>query len=111
VYPLPTPGGWRLIGRTPLAMFRPDRASRLAIGDPRSICSDIRRTVLPRWRKSRRRLSAIEVLTPGLLTTVQDLGREGFGPMGVSASGAADAIALRLGNRLVWNPERALGWR
>jgi len=33
VYPLATPGGWRLIGRTPLTMFRPDRASRLAIGD------------------------------------------------------------------------------
>ncbi len=33
VYPLPTPGGWRLIGRTPVAMFRPDGGSRLAIGD------------------------------------------------------------------------------
>jgi KipI family sensor histidine kinase inhibitor len=35
IYPLPTPGGWRLIGRTPLAMFRPedDRMCRLAIGD------------------------------------------------------------------------------
>jgi len=54
-------------------------------------------------------LSAIEVLTPGLLTTVQDLGREGFGPMGVSASGAADTIALRLGNRLVGNVEGAAG--
>jgi inhibitor of KinA len=25
VYPFTTPGGWRLIGRTPVAMFRPDR--------------------------------------------------------------------------------------
>jgi len=35
VYPLPTPGGWRLIGRTPVAMFRPEREgmSLLAIGD------------------------------------------------------------------------------
>jgi KipI family sensor histidine kinase inhibitor len=35
VYPLATPGGWRLIGRTPLAMFQPDRndMSLLAIGD------------------------------------------------------------------------------
>lgn len=40
-----------------------------------------------------------------MFTTVQDLGRNGFGPMGVSASGAADAIALRVGNRLVGNPE------
>jgi KipI family sensor histidine kinase inhibitor len=35
VYPSATPGGWRLIGRTPVAMFRPDREnmSYLEIGD------------------------------------------------------------------------------
>ena len=54
-------------------------------------------------------MSIIEVKTPGLLTTVQDLGREGFGPRGVSASGAADPVALRLGNRMVGNPESAAG--
>jgi antagonist of KipI len=54
-------------------------------------------------------MSVIQVLEPGLFTTVQDLGREGFGPIGVSPSGAADAISLRIGNRLVGNPERAAG--
>jgi biotin-dependent carboxylase-like uncharacterized protein len=54
-------------------------------------------------------MSFIQVQSPGLLTTVQDLGREGFGPLGVSASGAADAVSLRLGNRLVGNPEGAAG--
>jgi antagonist of KipI len=53
--------------------------------------------------------SVIQVGAPGLLTTVQDLGRERFGPMGVSASGAADPIALRIGNRLVGNVEGAAG--
>ena len=52
-------------------------------------------------------MSVIEVVAPGLLTTVQDLGREGFGPLGVSPSGAADALSLRVGNRLVGNPETA----
>ena len=52
-------------------------------------------------------MSVIQVQAPGLLTTVQDLGREGFGPLGVSPSGAADPIALRLGNKLVSNPEGA----
>ena len=35
VYPFETPGGWRLLGRTPLAMFREDREglSLLSIGD------------------------------------------------------------------------------
>jgi antagonist of KipI len=40
---------------------------------------------------------------------VQDLGREGFGPMGVSPSGAADPISLRIGNRLLANSENAAG--
>ena len=54
-------------------------------------------------------MSVIQVQSPGLLTTVQDLGREGFGPIGVSPSGAADPISLRLGNRLVGNLEGAAG--
>ncbi|MGH9514027.1 MAG: biotin-dependent carboxyltransferase family protein [Terriglobales bacterium] len=54
-------------------------------------------------------MAVIQVQSPGLFTTVQDLGREGFGPLGVSASGAADAISLRIGNRLVGNTEGAAG--
>ena len=35
VYPFATPGGWRLLGRTPLSLFRPDQddMSLLVIGD------------------------------------------------------------------------------
>jgi antagonist of KipI len=54
-------------------------------------------------------MGVIQVQEPGLFTTVQDLGREGFGPMGVSPSGAADATSLRIGNRLVGNAEGAAG--
>ena len=38
---------------------------------------------------------------------MQDLGRPGLGALGVGHSGAADAPALRLANRLVGNPESA----
>lgn len=48
-------------------------------------------------------MSSLAVESPGLQTTVQDLGREGYGALGVSASGAADAVALRLGNLLLEN--------
>jgi antagonist of KipI len=51
--------------------------------------------------------TSIEVIDPGLFTAIQDLGRPGYGPMGVSASGAADPIALRIGNLLLGNPEGA----
>jgi inhibitor of KinA len=35
IYPFATPGGWQLIGRTPAAMFRPDRndMTLLSMGD------------------------------------------------------------------------------
>jgi biotin-dependent carboxylase-like uncharacterized protein len=54
-------------------------------------------------------MRSIVVQSPGMFTTVQDLGREGFGPMGISASGAADAMALRIGNLLVGNVEGSAG--
>jgi biotin-dependent carboxylase-like uncharacterized protein len=38
---------------------------------------------------------------------VQDLGRPGFGHLGVPRSGAADEASLRLANRLAGNPESA----
>ena len=52
-------------------------------------------------------MSAIVVESPGMLTTVQDLGRWGYGAIGVSPAGAADPVALRIGNRLVANPPHA----
>jgi antagonist of KipI len=49
----------------------------------------------------------IRVLSPGLQTTVQDLGRFGWAHHGVSASGAADPLALRAANLLAGNAENA----
>lgn len=46
----------------------------------------------------------IEVLTPGMHTTVQDLGRPGFQRYGVPIGGAMDTRSLRLANQLVGNP-------
>lgn len=51
----------------------------------------------------------IQVLRPGLFTTIQDLGRYGFQRFGVSVSGAMDRWALRVGNRLLGNPDQAAG--
>lgn len=51
----------------------------------------------------------IEVVRPGPLATVQDLGRPGRAHFGVPRSGAADRLAFRLANRLVGNPEGAAG--
>ncbi|MGD0500910.1 MAG: biotin-dependent carboxyltransferase family protein [Bryobacteraceae bacterium] len=52
-------------------------------------------------------MNRIRVVSAGFQTTVQDLGRFGYAHLGVSASGAADALALRAGNLLVGNAENA----
>ena len=49
----------------------------------------------------------INVVKPGLFTTVQDLGRYGFAHLGISPAGAADALSLRIANLLVGNDETA----
>lgn len=47
----------------------------------------------------------VEVIRPGLLTSVQDLGRFGMQHFGVPVSGAMDGYALRVANRLVGNDD------
>ena len=111
VYPAASPGGWRLLGRTAAEMWDParDPPALLAPGgrvrfravgrlpEPQAPpVTDPGRQVFDRW---------IEVVQPGPLTTVQDLGRGGLAHLGVPASGAADSASLRLANALVGNDE------
>ena len=49
----------------------------------------------------------LEILKPGLSTTVQDLGRPGYYHLGIPESGAMDRYALIAANLLVGNPEGA----
>ncbi|WP_110588604.1 urea amidolyase family protein [Microbacterium suaedae] len=50
---------------------------------------------------------ALEVVAPGLLSLLEDLGRPGNADLGVTASGAADSASARQANRLVGNPREA----
>lgn len=50
---------------------------------------------------------AIKVLKPGLATTVQDAGREGYYNVGIPLSGAMDQYSFRAANLLVGNEESA----
>ena len=52
-------------------------------------------------------MSAFIVVKPGLLTTVQDLGRWGHQASGVPVAGPMDMYSHRLSNRLVCNEEEA----
>ncbi|GEN22649.1 hypothetical protein HCU01_05980 [Halomonas cupida] len=50
---------------------------------------------------------SIEVIKPGLATTVQDGGRSGHYHLGIPPSGAMDQVSMRSANLLLGNPETA----
>jgi biotin-dependent carboxylase-like uncharacterized protein len=50
---------------------------------------------------------AIEIVKPGLATTVQDAGRPGYYNVGIPLSGALDQYSFRCANLLVGNDENA----
>ncbi|WP_372697473.1 carboxyltransferase domain-containing protein [Arthrobacter sp. JSM 101049] len=129
VYPARSPGGWQLIGRTTARMWdlgrerpalvRPGdivhyRAVRDAVevqpaesGTPATAPL----TVPPPAPATQPAAgpapaasgTALTVISPGLQSLIQDLGRPGLGDLGVPASGAADAASARQANRLVGN--------
>jgi KipI family sensor histidine kinase inhibitor len=112
-YPRETPGGWRLLGTTPAALFDADRprAALLHPGD-RVRFVPTRATAAgataSRMNPAPARV-AVDVVAAGPLTTIQDQGRPGHLAEGVARSGAADRGALRTANRLVGNVETAAG--
>lgn len=135
VYPRESPGGWQLVGHTdvavwdaerdPPAVWRPgDRVRFVDVGTSRRRRPDarqaagldhvgsrvsVRRSGLPSGNRAAERIRALEVVAPGVLTVVEDLGRSGVAEMGVSTSGALDARSLRAANRAVGNPVGSAG--
>jgi KipI family sensor histidine kinase inhibitor len=132
IYPLRSPGGWNLIGRTPLELFDPTKnpPTLLCPGDRlrfRAITRDEFQLAIhapPSRAESRDPAAMASVLhrdpstsvgmtasvtRAGFLTSVQDLGRTGFRQFGVSTSGALDPFGLRVANLLVGNDENATG--
>jgi KipI family sensor histidine kinase inhibitor len=116
IYPMESPGGWRLIGRTPLRIYDPARPDPFLLdaGDqarfvPISPAEYERRAPLddvsPPPPSPQR--PALEVESGGLLTTVQDMGRPGYRRFGLPQGGAMDPLALHVTNLLLGNPPGA----
>jgi len=114
IYPSATPGGWNLLGRAEhrdLFDLSRDPPSYFLPGDhvrfvPVHSLPERAQVAPPVIAPS---VSAIEVSDGGLLTTVQDLGRDGYQRYGVPVAGAADGPALRAANHLVGNEPGAAG--
>jgi KipI family sensor histidine kinase inhibitor len=119
IYPRETPGGWQLIGRTVLELFNPglDAPARLAAGDEVKFkaVDKLPEAAAPgavaKARAGGSREPGLgrfcEVVKPGALTTVQDLGRRGFASAGLAAGGALDPWAAAVANLAVGNPPGA----
>lgn len=114
VYPRRSPGGWQLIGRTGARMWDLDRAQPALVrpGDRvqyRAVREVVTASDSPVGEpdKEHHTESGLRILNPGAQSLIQDLGRRGFGPLGVSAAGALDRASLRRANRLVGNAPSA----
>lgn len=118
IYPAAMPGGWQLVGRTGIPLFRPDVPpyALLAPGDTvRLVWGAVDRSDPGRSRPllvagtgpAVTRAALVE--EPGLFTVVQDGGRIGVAAMGVPRAGAADPDSLELANRLVGNDPMTAG--
>lgn len=123
VYPVESPGGWRVIGRTSMRVFDPRRFPPAAFapgdrvrfvpvegdgdddpGEEPTGAGDDSRLLAPPTPGA---IPCLRVERAGVLTTVQDLGRPGYARYGVTPGGAADPEAARRGNLLVGNPPEA----
>ena len=127
VYPQASPGGWQIIGTTPVAMWDITRAQpallqpgyRVRFVDiaTKNIAASAysesaggQKDPKPSGRTQHHLAAghtALQVRATGLLTVFQDLGRHGQARQGVSASGAMDQAALKAANRLVGNASNA----
>jgi KipI family sensor histidine kinase inhibitor len=120
MYPVESPGGWRLLGRTPLRIYDPGRSEPFLLdaGDRARfvpLSHDAYEEQAPAEEPGDR--SEALPSTPlradlvvdhgGLFTTVQDLGRIGFRRFGVPLGGAMDPLALQVANLLLGNPPGA----
>jgi KipI family sensor histidine kinase inhibitor len=115
VYPRQSPGGWQLIGRTAAHMWDLGREqpALVAPGDrvqfrPVRELVEVAAPSAPATEAGAPEvLSGLRILSPGLQSLVQDLGRPGHNGLGVGAAGALDRSSLRRANRLVGNPATA----
>jgi KipI family sensor histidine kinase inhibitor len=113
IYPVASPGGWQLIARTSLRLFDPlrEEPALFAPGD-RVLFAPVADLPPPEPAAPAPALActpAVEVLDPGLLTTVQDAGRAGHRRVGVSGAGPMDAPAHAAANRAAGNRPDAAG--
>lgn len=111
IYPKASPGGWQIIGVTPLQMWDLERAEPALLRPGYKVrfvdAGPLPAGGLPAPAAPAAALppsgAYLQILSPGLHSVLQDTGRIGQTGQGVSRSGALDLGALRAANRAVGN--------
>jgi KipI family sensor histidine kinase inhibitor len=107
VYPLSSPGGWRIIGHTSITVWDPhaDKPARFAPGDQVRFVQSAHEPAdgVSEQRASPPARPAFQVIAAPGITTVQDLGRPGLAHLGIAQGGVFDAPAAIRANSLVGN--------
>jgi len=117
IYPLTSPGGWQIIGRTPLSLFDLEKQDPFLFktGD-RIKFSAISKAKFDKIKKeqevknkitSEESIPDLIVIKPGIYSTIQDAGRFKYQSFGVPVSGAMDETAYHTANALAGNQENA----
>ncbi|VVN55575.1 hypothetical protein PS687_02059 [Pseudomonas fluorescens] len=111
VYPQASPGGWQIIGVTPLQMWDLNRTEpallrpgyKVRFTDAGPLPANGLPSPAAAVRPADPSGAYLEITHPGLHSVLQDMGRPGQTGQGVSRSGALDLGALRAANRAVGN--------
>ncbi len=114
IYPIESPGGWRIIGRTPIKLFdwNKDPPTKLKAGDYvkfKPISTDEFWKIHEVQKEKAegkvevKGIPAFEVIFAGPGVTIQDMGRIGYRKYGVPFSGALDVKSYMLANIIVGN--------
>lgn len=117
IYPLPSPGGWQIIGRTPRRMFDPAKTNPflLKTGDTARFYAISKETFYQIQHEEKEAPQPVSkhgtadavVIKAGIYSTIQDTGRFGLRAYGVPAGGAMDTVAHQVANALVGNAAHA----
>ncbi len=109
IYPLPSPGGWRLLGTALEAVYDPHRERPFLLDPGDTVTFEPREGPTPAAPTPLELLPGeplrpvLHVEEPGLVDLVVDAGRFMAGRFGLARSGPLDARSAALANRLVAN--------
>jgi antagonist of KipI len=121
IYSFNTPGGWQIIGRTPVKLFDTERElpSLLKPGDTIQFQPISSEEFYKQQQNSSLKIHELNtagdrnseikaiIKKPGIAATIQDAGRFGYQSLGVVIGGAMDLFAYRTANLLVGNNQDA----